>query len=56
MKPVVDQSLLVKCPDFVVWGADEQMDMYLPKNEKRYADCQTRQNALVDRVIDMMNH
>jgi hypothetical protein len=56
VKPAVDPSLLVKCPDFVVWGVDEDIAEYLLKVEKRYADCQARQGTLADRIIDMMDH
>lgn len=56
VKPVVDQGLLIKCPDFTVWAADEDMAEYLLKTEKRYSDCQIRQNTLVDRTQDMMKH
>jgi hypothetical protein len=56
VKPAVDPSLLVKCPDFVVWGEDEDIAEYLLKVEKRYADCQARQGTLSDRVTDMMVH
>lgn len=56
MKPVVDQGLLVKCPDFIVWRMDEDLADWILKTEARYADCQARDAALVDRVIDMMNH
>jgi hypothetical protein len=56
VKPVVDHGLLVECPDFVVWGIDEDIAEYLLKTEKRYSDCQARQKSLSGRVQDMMNH
>lgn len=56
VKVVFDSSLLIKCPDFVVWALDEDLADWAIKEEKRYADCQARQNTLVDRATDAMNH
>lgn len=52
----MDSGLLVKCPDFIVWAKGEDLAEWILKTEQRYADCQARDGALVDRVIDMMNH